>query len=71
MKILSEFIKLGMTILLSTILVLSSYIMYTSIGYALWYDTLTMFIVSVVLFGFIVSFGSNIWFIKNLTKKGV
>lgn len=68
MKILSEFIKLGMTILLSTILVLSSYIMYTSIGYALWYDTLTMFIVSIVLFGFIVSFGSNIWFIKNLIK---
>lgn len=68
MKILSEFIKLGMTILLSTILVLSSYIMYTSIGYALWYDTLTMFIVSVVLFGFIVSFGSNIWFVKNLIK---
>jgi hypothetical protein len=68
MKILSEFIKLGMTILLSTILVLSSYIMYTSIGYALWYDTLTMFIVSIVLCGFIVSFGSNIWFIKNLFK---
>ena len=68
MKILSEFIKIAMTILLSTILVLSSYIMYTSIGYALWYDTLLMFIVSIVLFGFIVSFGSNIWFVKNLIK---
>jgi hypothetical protein len=68
MKILSEFIKIAMTILLSTVLVFSSYIMYISIGYALWYDTLTMFIVSIVLFGFIVSFGSNIWFIKNLIK---